>query len=783
MDSITIQEQNYKDRFNIVEYAKKNLFSRHIFLTTTEPNNPKLKEELYRSHYIYDNEIVDLCEKNLQTIGKKSIEGFSGLCWLDQVIIDIDDEDLSRALTNTRTFLQTLESNYEIDLASLRINFSGSKGFHIRFPVELFGGFEPSKDLPAKIKEIVLKLTDGIITVDKSVYDKTRLMRVLNSFNIKSGLYAIPLAASEIFTMSIEEIKELAANPRDLQFMYADEYMPVERLVELKGEEIETETVQKRKLSTKEVLSPKEPGERHEALAAIVGKLLAANIGDDDIRTMMMFWNQQNTPPKDDKEFEKEVNELINRYKDIKGDFWRIRKGKFGLKPNINLTQFIDFLNRQGFGKVFFAKSYLFVRIIDNIACQLTNTEIKDFIFSHVQASVLEPVHRNLLMELMYDKVSKYFNEKLIETINSIEMKMKPDTKEKSFLFYKNGILSVKRNEGIELKDYSTLDKPIWDTQIKDRNFTPVNVKTHQAEFERFLWNVVKGDQDRMLSLCSAIGYLLSKHKNKSVTKAIILSDERVTESAVGRTGKSLFGKALSYMRDSVRIDGKNFIFREAFTFQQVGPKTELLEFNDVKRDFDFERLFSVLTDDMTIEYKREQPYPIPFEQSPKIFVSTNYTIKGEGDSFRDRMFEIEFSDYYNSQNKPIDEFGHMFFDDWDEEEWNRFDNFMVECLQLYIDEGLVEYKRINLDEKKLLFETSAEFLEFMKVGFVVSTRFDKEVLYTRFKNFIGYDNDIFGKCPIKKNTFTKYLKSYANYKNLGYTETNSNSLQYVQLG
>ncbi len=252
--------------------------------------------------------------------------------------------------------------------------------------------------------------------------------------------------------------------------------------------------------------------------------------------------------------------------------------------------------------------------------------------------------------------------------------------------------------------------------------------------------------------------------------------DERVSEVPVGRTGKSLVGKAISYLRDSARIDGKNFAFGDRFTFQQVNPTTEIVEFNDVNQKFDFEKLFSVLTDDMTVEYKNKRPFPLPFEKSPKIMVSTNYSIRGTGDSFSDRMFEIEFSDYYNAKRKPIDEFGHLFFDGWDEEEWNRFDNFMVECLQLYLDEGLIDYKKVNVDEKKLLLETSSEFLAFMKYSFVVSHEYEKDDLYNKFATYLGYENDIFGKCPVKKNTFTKYLKTFADYRQLKYLERSSNS-------
>ena len=40
-------------------------------------------------------------------------------------------------------------------------------------------------------------------------------------------------------------------------------------------------------------------------------------------------------------------------------------------------------------------------------------------------------------------------------------------------------------------------------------------------------------------------------------------------------------------------------------------------------------------------------------------------------------------------------EFGKRFFDDWSEEEWNSFFNFMVGCELYYLQNGLVDYETI----------------------------------------------------------------------------------------
>ena len=53
-----------------------------------------------------------------------------------------------------------------------------------------------------------------------------------------------------------------------------------------------------------------------------------------------------------------------------------------------------------------------------------------------------------------------------------------------------------------------------------------------------------------------------------------------------------------------------------------------------------------------------------------------------------------------------------MFFVDWDTEEWSQFDNYMISCLQLYLNKGLMESKFVNLKVRQLSAETCHDFIE-----------------------------------------------------------------------
>lgn len=255
-------------------------------------------------------------------------------------------------------------------------------------------------------------------------------------------------------------------------------------------------------------------------------------------------------------------------------------------------------------------------------------------------------------------------------------------------------------------------------------------------------------------------------YKDPANAKAIIFIDERPGDGANGRCGKSLVGKAIGKVRKSIRPDGKNFNFRQ-FMFQSVKPDTAIVDFNDAKRNFPFENLFSIITDDMPVEQKNKDEIIIPFEHSPKILITTNYAIKGIDPSTLDREYILEFSDHYNEKHKPIHEFKKNFFGPWSKEEWNWFDNFMIGCLQFFLKNNLVEYERVNLNTKMLVESTSEEFIEFME-GIEIGIRYDKKDLYLKFiADYPEYKN-------FNQKTLSSWIKIYAKLKDLKFEVKNS---------
>ncbi|MCF0197579.1 MAG: hypothetical protein HUK03_10220, partial [Bacteroidaceae bacterium] len=186
----------------------------------------------------------------------------------------------------------------------------------------------------------------------------------------------------------------------------------------------------------------------------------------------------------------------------------------------------------------------------------------------------------------------------------------------------------------------------------------------------------------------TAIGFLLTKFKSEF--KAVVMVDgtESSGNTADGRTGKSLLGKALSHFANVATIDGRNTKNSDSFVFFNVDRTTDLIFMEDIRSDYNFENLYNCITSDLTVNRKNKEQFVIPISESPKFLIATNYMIKDRSRSAEHRIAYMLFSDHYNQHRMPVDDFGHMLFDGWMdglEEQWVLFDNLMLECAQLYL--------------------------------------------------------------------------------------------------
>ena len=449
------------------------------------------------------------------------------------------------------------------------------------------------------------------------------------------------------------------------------------------------------------------------------------------------------------------INDIQEQLIDNVDEFWEVHITKSGNTIiKIDNLKYASFLVKNGFNKYYpeNGEKPTFVRVIENKVKLSSSDQIKDFVLDYLmnakEFDVWNFVTKNTML----------FNESFLNMIDSINLKMLQDDKDTSFIPFKNGVARITKNS-IELINYIDVEGYIWENQIINRDFEVV--ANFENDFQDFIKKISASDPLRTESLETTLGYLVHSYKDKTDQKAIIFNDQEIDDNPNGGSGKSLMLNALANFRKIVKIDGKAFDPKKSdFVYQRVNLDTQILAFDDVRKNFNFENLFSLITEGITVNRKNKDEIFIPFERSPKIIITTNYVINGVGSSHERRRHEIEIYQYFNNRRSPLNEYGRLLFDSWNQEDWLKFDNYMISILQLFLRKGLTSTVSINAEAKRLIQATSKDFYDW---AMDENISLDSKLHYHGFRDKFIVDNQ--GYKDLNIRTLLKWVKEYAIYK------------------
>lgn len=352
-----------------------------------------------------------------------------------------------------------------------------------------------------------------------------------------------------------------------------------------------------------------------------------------------------------------------------------------------------------------------FISIDNNVMRQVPAFEIRDYVYTFAEQNCRDEDVLDMLAEKLGTLLGADKLERLREKTD-IEENYEPDAQN---MYYKNGQVRISPFS----IEFGPMLRDVWKKNVIDRTFKRIPViesitfdsisgfhvtpteEGEKCEFLRFLvnasnfWKDKNGDvsdieeqqfQTHIVNKLTTIGFLLTNYKYASERKAVVAMDAKMSEVGVssGRSGKSMIGYALEYMLDQTVIDGKQVSPNDSYIFSEVSEQTRNIFYDDVRVNFDFEKFFQSITGRLAVNPKQAARFSIPWERSPKFYITTNHAIGNDSDSASDRMVCISFSDWYNTNHTPMMEFGHNFFYDWDETQWTLFDNLMVECVMYY---------------------------------------------------------------------------------------------------
>jgi len=177
------------------------LNNRHHFVNEDKVSDwMNMSKDTFMSLWDYDEYVVEYTKK------KQSLSGYDGLLYMpSELLLDVDGSNPDNArqkVIGLTILLKDLEIPYNL-------YFSGT-GFHVGIPSTAFR-WKPDKNLHSKVKN-ALKSAGIYDYADPSVTDKTRLIRVLNTRNNKSGKWKVHIP-DDMIHKHIDHILEYASRP------------------------------------------------------------------------------------------------------------------------------------------------------------------------------------------------------------------------------------------------------------------------------------------------------------------------------------------------------------------------------------------------------------------------------------------------------------------------------------------------------------------------------------------------------------------------------------------
>lgn len=266
--------------------------------------------DVYRSVYTYETEDLE----NSRIVGPFYLD-------FDCKDIGVSFEIIKRQVNSAANNIEAL---FGIPKQYQELYYSGYKGFHLVISPVIFG-FDYGTDYPEKylkLAKLLRKLYNNIYTheslIDFQIYDRRRVLRLVNSINSKSGLYKIPITHEELQALGPMSINKLAKSPRNIEIP-APHYIEEARAmwnrlfddtfdVDIREKE---EEVHREKPKTRRALLPCiknilntgiTEGSRNNTTVALASALFQSGLERDDVLDILIQWNESNVPPLSDTE-------------------------------------------------------------------------------------------------------------------------------------------------------------------------------------------------------------------------------------------------------------------------------------------------------------------------------------------------------------------------------------------------------------------------------------------------------------------------------------------------
>ncbi len=243
-----------------------------------------------------------------------------------------------------------------------------------------------------------------------------------------------------------------------------------------------------------------------------------------------------------------------------------------------------------------------------------------------------------------------------------------------------------------------------YDVKINDKDFFFAGFlrdlsRIHwrkEDEKKQDLTEQEKAEENQLLAnLMFFIGYQCQQFKDPSKPWMGFLQDMKISAigKSSGRSGKSLLSKVIGNVRSVFYVGArKKDAIEDQFVYDGYTKFHNNIEVDDLNEFQDIDTLYTEITGPRRVNNKHLSPETLQYEQSGKMFVSTNFELANTDNSTISRMLFVAVSDYYHESTKyndyretrsPSDKYNRRLFDHFTEEEWVKFYNLIAYCMQM----------------------------------------------------------------------------------------------------
>ncbi len=235
-----------------------------------------------------------------------------------------------------------------------------------------------------------------------------------------------------------------------------------------------------------------------------------------------------------------------------------------------------------------------------------------------------------------------------------------------------------------------------------------------QSEGRELTEQELKEQRLHLINKIYSVGYLAHRYKNPSRPWAVFAVDGRESDfgKSYGGSGKSILYLSIEHINNQFYIGGRDpRKLKNEFLYDGVDEYTDNVLIDDSNQWLDFGFFYPAITGKMNINPKNAKPFTLGFDESPKFAFTSNFAIKNIDPSTERRILYTVFSDYYHKKDQdgyykdtldPEKEFGKILFNDFTEDEWNLFYNFVALAIQTYMRFEKIDPPMENVTKRNL---------------------------------------------------------------------------------